>query len=147
MWAQGYGSPSPNAEQGHCGPEQQPCCREAECQHHLLPGEGPSRKGSIRVKTRWTKCHVSPPSMLSTSIDTTRHRTLRMAPVQDSPLPIPSRLPFTFSQAHWEATRRENTHQATEQHEWTRPALGDTASNTRVSQSLVEDVSYKQFSF
>lgn len=41
-------------------PEQQPCCREAECQHHLLPGEGPSRKGSIRVKTRWTKSHHPP---------------------------------------------------------------------------------------
>lgn len=116
--------------------EQQPCCRAAERQHHLLPGEGPSRKGSIHTKTRWTERHVSPPSTLSTSIDLTQHRILPMTPVQDSPLPIPSRLPFTFSQAHWEATRRETHASGYGEHEWTRPALGDTASNTRVSQSL-----------
>lgn len=39
-------------------PEQQPCCRAAERQHNLLPGEGPSHKGSIHTKTRWTERSV-----------------------------------------------------------------------------------------
>lgn len=78
----------------------------------------------------------------------TRHRTLRMAQVQDSPFPIPSWLPFTFFQVHWKATIRE-THASGCGTAWVEHAcLGETASNTRVSQiAVVEDVSYKQFSF
>lgn len=124
----------------HCGPRNSSdTCRAAECQCHLPPGERSSHRGSIHTETTLTKQgSVSPPRKHRY----TGHRTLQTAQVQDSPLPIPSRLPFTFSQDHWEATIRKPKRQASEQHEWCMPTLGrHSLSHNSQSSAAVEDVS------
>lgn len=127
---QGHGSPSRNAEQGSLWTqEQQPRL------HHLLPGEWSSHKGSSHIKTKWTKQgHVSPPSTLS--------RPRQQALIQPGTglwtCPFPFPLDFLSHSLRFTGKQQEgkHMHQAMGQHEWNRPALGDTAFKTRVGQLL-----------
>lgn len=107
-----------------------PACRAAECQHYLLPGEWPGHKGNICIKTKLTKQgSVSLPlqALVQTTLDSA------YGPGSGLALPIPSRLPFTFSQVHWKATIRE-THASGYGTAWVEHAcLGETQLLTQES--------------
>lgn len=138
-WVQGYGSPSQNAEQGSLWTqEQQPCLQSSWV--HLLPGEWSSRKGSIHIKTKWTKQGlVSPPSTLSRPGQALiQPGTGLCVRPQFRTRPSPFPLDFLSHSLRFIGKQQEgkHMHQAMEQHERNRPALGDTAFKTRVSQLL-----------
>lgn len=78
-----------------------------------VDGAGTTSHAPLAVKKAWT-----------TSADTTRHGTRHLAKVQDSPLPIPSRLSLTFSQGPWKATIKETRILGYKQYKRNEPALG-----------------------
>lgn len=151
-WVQGYRSPSQNATED---PETAAVSPVAEDQHCLLPGEWSSHKGSIQIKIKLVK-----QGSRLTALSTLSRRPpqaliqhgagLHLAQVQDSPLPIPSRLPFTFSQVHWKATIRE-THILGYRTVWVEHAcLGETQLLTRVillwlKMSVINNFLFKKY--
>lgn len=127
---------------GHWGPRNSNhTFRAAENQHHLLPGEGSSHEGSIQAKTKLMEqgsLLTTPPCCqgLDDQYRYSWHRTWHLAQAQDLPLPIPSRIPLTFSQGPWKATIKETRILGYKQYKRNMPASGDTASGVRVNQSL-----------
>lgn len=84
---------------------------------------GPVTKEAFTSRQRWWGGdHSHRPSKLWC----TRHWTLRMAQVQDSPLPISLLTSFHILSGLLESNNNGNTciNQAVDQHEWNMPALG-----------------------
>lgn len=102
----------------HCGTRSSNhACPAAECHHLLLPVSGRSHQG---------KGDEASPAPAPSRRWHTRHRTLRVAQVQDLPLPLPSRLPSTFAQVRWKATLR-NRASGSAAAEWTRLPWGHSS--------------------
>lgn len=99
--------------------------RAAENQHHLLPGEGSSHEGSIQAKTKLMEqgsLLTAPPCCQG--LDDKYWYSWHLAQAQDLSLPIPSRLPLTFSQGPWKATIKETRILGYKQYKRNMPASG-----------------------
>lgn len=130
----------------HCGPRSSiHTCRAAECRHRLLPGEWPGHKGSIHIKTVLVRRGSGSPPLQALA-----HTAPDSADGPGSGLALSHSLLTSFHilSGSLESNNKGNTCIRL-RHSMSGTCLPWGGSFKHKSQSIavVEDVSYKQFSF